>query len=889
MKLFSVLLILFCLKGHVLAFYGDLQKSIIVPPINYAASAAIGNLIYIFGGRIVDDTGNPDAYNVNITTLSFSSNGELQVNIISPRRQVTCDSCKGYALPGDQTLVAINADYPEYNTTRNRTIYPSGLALFSIANNSWSLPQSSQNVIRTLPATRFGFATAISPNKDAIYMLGGDELILDNYIQATSIFRFDLRNMSIVTNMTAINHNSRLGIIGSCADMLSNGIVVIAFGYDKSVNQSYPTDQVILYDTNLNQIRMQNITGTPPPERVFASSVLGPDGSTIYYYGGIDYRAFGNQYAGQPPNGLMALDTTTWTWLNVPTVGPIPLPFAYGTMVLLNSSEIVIATGSAGISYAETIGVLISLPQPGESIQSRVLRWFTNNPEYDSIGIAYGHHEMSTAAIVGITVAAAMTIILLFTLLWKYVPPIKRATRFIHYEIIWKPSPLVIQHTNLVTDAVLAPDVRFCFDGFDTTDPNMGVICRFRNGTECSQYIQPLNMSLHTPIYTDYFGSVACFLFLPGPSFYIIDDKFGYLDSTGTKITFSFMAQPTENITMGVIYVDMFAPGYDPNTYAYNLINDTIVNHLEPSELRKWMAAEQSFDLVENSFIIKQSITSTASYTITQTKMLRPYDGWNYIGFSPTYDETLTISSRYKDAPQNPNNIIPGMPVAQLTIQPSSFTINIDTEQKVFTLLNAFAQAGGVLGLFIALQTILFGFRPQSPWGIVHRWSFGRLRTKLTDKLANYFDRMGTPVPLVNPVNKFTLNAFGRTDFNPYNKDIALEEQADETTSYENRVQQVEERLQLMELLLKSYYLNDEVFRSLDQAVKRSHEERRRSHLGRIQSDNSAVNQDLHAGIKRRPSSTLLERKSSYQPQISESIPQHNSYDDDEHDFILRK
>jgi hypothetical protein len=407
-------------------------------------------------------------------------------------------------------------------------------------------------------------------------------------------------------------------------------------------------------------------------------------------------------------------------------------------------------------------------------------------------------------------------------------------------------------------------------------------------------------MSLHSPQYLDKLGSVTCFLFLPGPSFYILDDKYGYADSKSTKIQFYLFAPPTLSIMDAVIYVDMYAPGYDPNIDAYKLGNESIVNNLDRIQLRQWYSAEQSSNVVENSFILKQKVQTTASYTLIQKETLKPNDGWNYIGFSSNYDKSLTITSQFKDAPQNVSQITGGFPISQITIQPKSFTININREQKVFTLLNAFAQAGGVLGLFIALQTILFGFRPQSPWGIVHRWSFGNLKMKLTNRLASYFDRMGTPVPLVSPVSTRLSTVFRSTHpYGPVGGNVPSA--AEEAMSQESRVQHVEERLQLMELLLKSYYLNDEVFRSLHQAVERGNQERRRSSFGGIKPKKETdsvlgddhvneefelaqngykANEPSNTGIDRRPSGTVFTPpRDVYQPRLADSydLNEHNN------------
>ncbi|KAG1092809.1 hypothetical protein G6F42_019109 [Rhizopus arrhizus] len=535
----------------------------------------------------------------------------------------------------------------------------------------------------------------------------------------------------------------------------------------------------------------------------------------------------------------------------------------------MENTKLVTALGIVGSVYTNDIGVINNVPQSASELQDSKMQWYTNNEEIDKYSYrADGRQKqqgLSQGAIAGIVVAVLLIIILLLALLWRRVPRIRIIGTYIQNEIIWQPrsgeplwaetarllvrfillflfiafvvysiyrsvqSPVVVQEIREPTDIVRVPDIRFCYDGFNTTsDPPVSVFCAFRNGTDCSKQIIPLDMTKHSPKYPDQLGAVACFMFISAPSYSLINDNMGYSESTSTKMVFSFQGPPRLDINgniseSGAIYIDMYAPGYNPNMIAYGLLAS---NQLSNEFNREWAISEQGSNTID-SIILKPSVRTSASFDIIENRALRRYDGWNYVGFSSTYDVNSVVNSFYKDAPQNVALLQTSALLAQLTIQPSSFTININNEQKVFTLLNAFAQIGGVLGLFIAVQTILFGFRPQSPWGIVHRWSFGRLRVKLTDRLANYFDRMGTPVPLVNPVSNRLSTVFKN---NAYASGYAV----DEAMSQENRVHQVEERLQLMELLLKSYYLNDEVFRSLDQAVKRGNDERRRSSMGGI-------------------------------------------------------
>lgn len=405
-------------------------------------------------------------------------------------------------------------------------------------------------------------------------------------------------------------------------------------------------------------------------------------------------------------------------------------------------------------------------------------------------------------------------------------------------------------------------------------------------------------MVKYTPMYPDQLGTVTCFMFMSATPFSFVDDKKSYSQSTSTKMLFSFQGPPRLNTYgisdgSGVIYVDMYVPGNNPNVGAYNLTSD-FPNKVTPVETREWIIDEQGANLID-SILLKPSVRTSASFDIIETKQLRMDDGWNYVGFSSTYDDSFVVNKFFKDAPQNIALLNSSAILSQLTIQPKTFTYNINNEQKVFTLLNAFAQIGGVLGLFIAIQTILFGFRPQSPWGIVHRWSFGKLRIKLTDRLAKYFNVIGTPVPLVNPVSNRLSTTFKSDKYSPTS---GYPFAVDEAINQENRVHQVEERLQLMELLLKSYYLNDEVFRSLDQAVKRGNDERRRSSMGGIKrrstdsvmagDESNEVLELTHvkadvessyaASINRQPSSTVFpQQRGTYQPGLA--LDHSNAYD----------
>ncbi|KAK4517528.1 uncharacterized protein ATC70_000867 [Mucor velutinosus] len=891
-------------------------------------SVAVADTIYILGG-IKSDYAN--SRNFNITTLKFDSQQNAITNAITNTApQLNRDSSHAYALGDNKTIVLANVQYPNINVTNaqsNTTIElrTSGISFYDIPSNTWTNPQLSP-ALQPLPPLRRATMTAISPENDAIYVMGG-AYIMDN-TPMPGIFRYDLKNTSSIINMTAVDTNLKINTIGASSDMLPDGVIVIAFGMVSFVDRTLlDASQVTLFDTRKNKIYSQNVTGNAPAPRFAAGSALGPDKSTIYYYGGGDQAAARNPLTGGATPNLVALDTTTWTWVYPKISGLAAVPYIYSTLTLLENTKLVTALGLVGSVFSKDIGVINNVPQSASQLQDSSMQWFTNNEDTDKYSDpAYNRKKqsLSEGAIAGIVVAVLLIVVLILALTWRRFPRIRAIGMYIQNEIIWHPrsgeplwaetarllvrfillflfiafvaysvyrsvqSPVVVQEIREPTDMVQVPDIRFCYDGFNvsSTTPPLNVFCAFRNGTDCSNQIIRLNMSNHLPQYPDQLGAVACFMFLSAPSYSLMNDNMGYSESTSTKMVFSFQGPPrldtNGNISSsGAIYIDMYAPGYNPNVVAYKLLPS---NQLSPEFNREWAISEQGSNTID-SIILKPSVRTSASFAIIENRALRRSDGWNYVGFSSTYDVDSTVSSFYKDAPQNIALLQTSSLLAQLTVQPSSFTININNEQKVFTLLNAFAQIGGVLGLFIAVQTILFGFRPQSPWGIVHRWSFGRLRIQLTDRLANYFDRMGTPVPLVNPVSSRLSTVFKNS---AYGSGHAV----DEAMSQENRVHQVEERLQLMELLLKSYYLNDEVFRSLDQAVKRGNDEKRRISMGGIKrsstdsvlvdtsnevlelSSNTKTDEESAStlGINRRPSGTVFpQQRGIYQPGLAPS------------------
>ncbi|GAA5812853.1 hypothetical protein MFLAVUS_006312 [Mucor flavus] len=690
------------------------------------------------------------------------------------------------------------------------------------------LPKDSSFNTSLLPTRRQYFSSAISSQSDSLYLIGGS---YDETNTPLGIIRYDLINQTSVIDLATEYPSLKFSWLGGCANMLPNGVVVLAFGADGDFNL-YNSSEVLLFDTNINEIRIQPTNGIAPTPRILASSTLGPDKTTIYYFGGQDETSLKNPYAGLVYGDLAILDTNTWSWIRKEVTGVKPSQLLYPALTVFGQNKI-----------------FLSADVKREPIESSNLQWSEN------FGINnFGIKEFSSGAIAGIVIGVLLFTFFAIFVLWRYIPATKDIAKYTHRyfiinsrsgEPLWAEttrllvrfvllvlfllfvvyvtyrsidSPIVSQYITEETYEVLIPDIRFCFNGFSETNFIPFVSCTFINGTSCSDKIVSLDRNKHTPLYKDFLGNVSCRMFYPGPNFYIYTD-----------VQFSFFAEPLE-------------PDYNPNLLAQELDNKSKITI---GELLDWSLEERLSGSME-TILLRQGVVSAASYTLTTIETMRKNDVWNYIGVFSSYDDWMSVKIFYKDSPQNIRDIPKAnnynrSTISQLLVRPDSLTLTTSKDQKVFTLLNAFAQVGGVLGLFISIQTILFGFRPQSPWGIIHRWSFGNLRAELTDKLADSFNEMGKPVPLFDPIcNRLNSvdrqNLLGSSSGTSNNAHLTGED-IDMQDDWKHRM---EDRLHLMEHVLKNYYLDDEIFRSLKKTADCNREDANNIQDG----DNCSVTQN---------------------------------------------
>lgn len=360
-------------------------------------------------------------------------------------------------------------------------------------------------------------------------------------------------------------------------------------------------------------------------------------------------------------------------------------------------------------------------------------------------------------------------------------------------------SPNVTQRIEHPVADVATPDVRFCYDGFPSQSAMgpPGVSCSTDNGFSCTQYIKPLDMSVFQPTFSDNLGAVNCFLFRAPETFKLTSTSGA---NNGSRLIFTMYGDQATNF--GRVHVSVFPKEMDPNAKIYGY-DDGMPVYLSEFNINSWQIAERNDLQATNVYTIEPFTYSALSYDIVDHRYLQPV-GWNYVGFLPITNSTPEIESNFRSEAPNPTYTMGHADLGVLAVFPEHFAELIDREVKMYTLVNALGFVGGIFGLLIAAQTWLFGYRPRSPWGVVHRWSTGSRKQSLLQGLQQKFKTTDSGIPLVHPVHhRFSVNEF---------QNLGQETEA-------QRVSRVEERMQILELLFKAYYVDDEVFRSLDNAA----------------------------------------------------------------------
>ncbi|KAG1149970.1 hypothetical protein G6F37_000920 [Rhizopus arrhizus] len=683
---------------------------------------------------------------------------------------------------------------------------------YSFDSQSWTAASTNNLTNATgVPLNRYLFSATYDGN-NTIYIFGGRIYLFSTL---PYFHKFD-----ISTGQFTELPGPGVSCSGHTASYLSTGQLVILGGAVSPIsgNNSYdaltPMNQTMVYDTITNTWSTKTITSnndTFPSSRMAHNAVVTSD-NNIIIFGGTNLEG---QQDKEYFNSLAILDTNSWTW-TVPNVQGIPpVGRTLASAGILDGKHLTVAFGMSLNSFYNDVNVLnISTNTWLQSFSTEGSHSLSNSS------------SLSGGIIAGIVIACVVVALIVLLLLWRFQTYIRWLFMRIHKDI-WKPrtgeplwaettrivfqifllfiftvflvfmirqvinSPNVTQSIEEQVDTVSIPDIRFCFEGY-TDDPdithNPGVDCQTESGYSCNLHIQKLDMSRFTPGYTGSSGQTTCFLFRPPPDF-VLSSTEGY--SNGSRLIFTFF--DNSSVIEGSIQVSIYPQNTDPNLIVYGLSNEV---HMDEDAISSWKMNEINNIQINNVYNLEPPMGGALSYTFVNHHYLQN-NAWNYVGFSPITNSTVDIrtafSSKTLYASFNDTR-------SQLIVYPERFVNMTDKEVKIYTLVNAFGFMGGIFGLFATLQACLFGFRPRSPWGFVHRWSVGGMRRSLFRGLQSNFKKTDFGIPLVEPVRPYTANVV----------------QTEENEA--QRMVRMEGRIQMLEALLKSYYVDDEVFESVKQA-----------------------------------------------------------------------
>ncbi|ORZ25514.1 hypothetical protein BCR42DRAFT_400318 [Absidia repens] len=599
---------------------------------------------------------------------------------------------------------------------------------------------------------------------------------------------------------------------GHSANLLDDGYRIAILGgflvekYQLLNNNGAPRvlanmSSVLLYDSLASQWSEQSTVGSYPKPRAYHTTVKSTDNSLIVV-GGQDgtpppYQAYLSSN-GQFQDMVAILNTTTWQWQTVPGTStmeqPLPQSKATGLMVddhtLLYSFGTTYQTIYSGLYLFDTrSNAWIS--SGSERIDSNGNGIAVEQNVSSNGGYSETRHEIHIiVACIG-SLCFVAVLILLYRMKFQWKRKLLSGLSLFKKQI-WKPrigepswtetvrltlmlayvcfflflilclvdqvvnSPIIDQLSYIENPSatVTAPDIRFCLD-----DEHTVLRCGTDLGMQCSEYLIPMStLAVHHRRHRNPY----CYLFRPPPSFRLgqTSDR---LASNGSYLKFDYyFGQPTQ------VEAAFYHPRHNPNLAVYSIpAHQDQQQHYpftwnDPLEEMAFLSSEKKgSSLSTNIYQLDVNVVSSGSYELLQRVTLLD-TFWNYVGFSPDVDTFYEIDTKVQSETGRSDYSSNPRPLGSFHVFPMHYEIKTLHEQRAFALVNATGVFGGLFGLLVSFQALLFGYRPRSPLGVVHRWSIGDMKRSLLHGLQKSFVPQNTNVPIVHPMRDETIMSTSR-------------------------------------------------------------------------------------------------------------------------------
>ncbi|KAK4514924.1 negative regulator of the PHO system [Mucor velutinosus] len=809
-----------------------------------------------------------------------------------------------------------------------------------IKRGHWTEIASSSTVA---PVYRKEHSITSSSSKDTVYLFGGvNSTHSQQDFWTYSLLDFQWKKLDIPSTIKPR--------CGHTVSMLSDGRMVFIGGYyctKMPQLQLFDMTDVVVFDTTLSTWeRPPEIKGIAPRPRLFHSAIAAGPNNDIFICGGQDnvqapYHTYIGSQRDQLADMTAILDTNAWTW-RVPTFSIFqPLPQSHASISIINDTKIVFGFGINYQTIYDNFHVFDMSKQiwePPTAVRGLGERTIVNSIFNKNGVISNAVLWISLGCLLSTIVVSYMIAIWTFGLK-RFHMKVYTAYKAVKKEI-WKPrvgepgwaessrlllktlflmlfvyliftlstqvlnSPIIDQLSYESNDQMLidVPDVKFCFEHWEETNDPI-IQCTTDFGAQCSNFFYQL------PKKTNAEGTNSvCSLFRAPTTFKLGQTSKRSLDSSGSFLKFDYYSANGKNSTLvsskeQQVNVELYNKLHDPSLELYRSTLNQAISNLT-SLAFEWNSNEEESmyrsesDLAgqadKNAYRLSTRLMSTISFELIKRISLES-SIWNYIGIAPSIStryeiDTMTASESF---PLEYNPLSSSVqPFGSLHVFPANYQTKVLREQKAFAFINAIGIFGGLFGLLFSLQTCLFGYRPRSPWGYMHRWSFGQFRSSLMNGLhANFFPSTmkaftnhrylslehpsSSVQPLQQHVSDYSIasstlssqhhqsNYFHPANAMPSTSKHGLHPLTIPTAEAKSnancllspspiinfsemkgkrgselRMTLIEERIYTLERLFQAYYIDDEIFRSLDRALQA---DRRRADAMSSSSSSSSV------------------------------------------------
>lgn len=375
-------------------------------------------------------------------------------------------------------------------------------------------------------------------------------------------------------------------------------------------------------------------------------------------------------------------------------------------------------------------------------------------------------------------------------------------------------------------------DIRFCFDNYlrsDALNIQSDTVSRpYALEKWWEDYIIPLNDRYHSPSYANsIYGDIRCWLFAAPPEFrleYRADDQ----PSNGTRLRFLLgggMFPSGFNTNHSRVHISVYHPDRDPNKVVYNISEQP---NLTNADIQEWLRRDMNDQETANTYTAEINTYSSIGYQLKNHRYLLNVP-WNTVGFAQSRNDTPEIETNFRTSIQDDAMMVRNA----LDVYPASFMEIEEEDQRIDTLMSTFGLIGGMLSLFTFILTRMYGARPPSMHGWIMKLPFSKPTRSIERHLLQSFGSLGQPIPFVHPIGHHLLSAHQLEDHHlvEISHDDGDAERRDvcEEVDLQVKVQHMEEmhkqeihdlkrRLQLIELVFKAYYMDDEIFTRLHDA-----------------------------------------------------------------------